>query len=47
MAQTTSSPGDEDVAPEPLIDDEDTFDMGGPISRGDIRAAMSRRACER
>ncbi|WP_278264579.1 ribbon-helix-helix protein, CopG family [Nocardia sp. AG03] len=28
----------------PLVGDDETFDLGGPISKDDIRAAMSRRA---
>ncbi|NNH71296.1 ribbon-helix-helix protein, CopG family [Nocardia uniformis] len=29
---------------EPLVDDEDTFDLGGPISKDDIHDAMNRLA---
>ena len=29
---------------EPFIDDEDTVDLGGPIRKDDIRAAMNRTA---
>ncbi|MEV0467300.1 hypothetical protein AB0I30_19890 [Nocardia tengchongensis] len=29
---------------EPLVDDEDTFDMGGPIGKDDIHDAMDRPA---
>ncbi|MFD3744452.1 ribbon-helix-helix protein, CopG family [Nocardia sp. NPDC058633] len=28
----------------PLLDDDETFDLGGPISKDDIRDAMNRSA---
>ncbi|MFI5502148.1 ribbon-helix-helix protein, CopG family [Nocardia asteroides] len=29
---------------QPLVDDEETFDLGGPIGKDEIRAAMNRSA---